>query len=78
MIITCKVLTYDEKEESLTGNANKIWSDCAVDLNDVCAIRKSSDEGMEGLAVIHFKQGDYFILNLLYNDVLSKWMDPLR
>lgn len=61
MIIKCKVLTYDEKEESLTGNANKIWSDCAFDIDEISAIRRSNDDGMEDLAVVHFKHGDYFV-----------------
>lgn len=73
-VIECKVLLYNEKEENLLGESKEIWSRCIVDLDDVSAIRECEDEKAFGNAVVHFKHGDYFIIDQSYEYMAKNWI----
>lgn len=72
-VIECKVLLFDDKQERLTGEIAEIWSNCVVDLEDISAIRECVDDKNLGKAVVHFKHGDYFIIDKPFEDVVEKW-----
>jgi hypothetical protein len=77
-LLCCEVLLY--KEDKYTNREEETWSECCVDLLELSAVRKCVDDDKErnGLAVIHFKHGDYFIINKPYEEVLNKLVEALK
>lgn len=73
--ISTQVCMYDDTMSSLTGKEGvETWADCIIDLKDISAIRRSSDENKKDLAVVHFRGTiEYFIIKYNYDDLIVEF-----
>lgn len=75
MILKCNILCFNEKEQNLTGNSEDIWLPICIDLDYIFAVKENGIGEHSGKATMWHKSGDYFIIDLDYEDALTKWMN---
>lgn len=73
-ILQCNVLCYNEKEQNLTGNSEDLWLPLSIDMDYVFAVKQNGAREYPTKAVIWHKSGDYFVIDVDYEDAVIKWI----